>query len=109
MAVRPVAAVEGVQLTTSTATYYTATNKKFTIDKATVTNTTAGAVTFDLYLVPTGGSAGATNQLYKTQSVASNASLTLDAIIGHTLENGGTIQAVASAATSLALRISGRE
>lgn len=101
--------VSGSQIAASNTTYYTATNVRARIDKCTVTNTTAGAVTFNLYLVPSAGSAGVTNQIIDTQSVAAHSVYTCPEVVGHTLASGGFISAGASAATSLTLVVSGLE
>lgn len=90
-------------------TYYTATNLQARIDKCTVLNTSGSAATFDLYLVPVGGTAGVTNQVIKTHSVNVNETYTCPEIVGHWLNSGGFVQAQASAATALTLRISGIE
>lgn len=101
--------VTGSQIAGSNTTYYTATNVRARIDKCTVTNTTAGAVTFNLYLVPSAGAAGVTNQIIDTQSVAAHSNYTCPEIVGHWIDSGGFISAGASAATSLTLVCSGIE
>lgn len=101
--------VSGSQLTNSIATYYTATNLSARIDKCVVLNTTGGAVTFDLHLVPLSGSAGVTNQLIDGQSVGAGQSYTCPEVVGQWILAGGTIQAVASASASLTLMVSGLE
>lgn len=101
--------VSGSQIAGSNTTYYTATNVRARIDKCTATNTTAGAVTFNLYLVPSGGSAGVTNQIIDTQSVAAHSDYTCPEVVGHWIEKGGFLSAGASAATSITLVVSGIE
>lgn len=101
--------VPGSQIAAANTTYYTATNIRARIDKCTVCNNSGGAVTFDLYLVPTGGTAGVTNQIIKTKSVADKETYTCPEAVGHWLESGGFISAGASAATSLTLVVSGIE
>ena len=98
-----------VQLGTSITTHYTATNVRALIDKFTVCNTSAGAVTVDVHLVPSAGSATTTNQIIAARSLAVNETYTFPEIVGHVLESGSTIQANASAATAVSLRVSGRE
>lgn len=109
MAVMGKRLVSGSQIAASNTTYYTATNVRARIDKCTVTNTTAGAVTFNLYLVPSGGSAGVTNQIVDTKSVGVDETYVVSEAIGHWLDVGGFISAGASAATSLTLVVSGVE
>lgn len=92
---------------TSQTTMYTATGLKVIIDKMTVSNPTAGALTYAVNLVPNGGSAGASN-LILTKSLAAGETYTFPEIIGHVLESGGFISVIASSA-SLIHRASGRE
>jgi hypothetical protein len=86
---------------------YTATGLKTIIDKFTVSNPTAGALTYAVNLVPSGGSAGASN-LILTKSLAAGETYTFPEVIGHVLESGGFISVIASS-TSLIHRASGRE
>lgn len=109
MAVTPKRLVSPQHLTTLIVTYYTATNVRATLDKVTLSNTTGGAITVDLHLVPSGGTADATNKLLSGKSIAGNATDTCPEIVGHILESGETIQAKASAGSSVNLRVSGRE
>ena len=88
---------------------YTATNCKTIIDKFTVTNTTAGNVTFSVNLITSGGSAGVSNLILDTRSIAPDETYTCPELVGQALESGGFISTIASAATSLTIRASGRE
>lgn len=102
--------IDGSQLTTGIATYYTvAAGKTATIKKLTITNTTGSAETFDLHLVPSGDSATASNQIQDGVSVAANSTLVVNAATDHVLEAGGTIQALASAGSALTIIASGNE
>lgn len=97
-------AITAAQLTTSAATYYTApANTKSTISALTLTNTTGGAVTATVHLVPSGGSASDTNKIMSARSIAAGESYVVAAAIGQTMEAGGTLQALASANTSISL------
>lgn len=109
MAINLVNLVPGSVLTNSTATYYTGTNVTATIRNATVTNPTGGAVTVTLYIVPSGGSAAASNEKIAARSVAAGETYLCPELIGANVAVGGTIQAVASANTSLTLMVSGYE
>lgn len=109
MAITPARLIAGSQIAASATTYYTATNKKARIDAMTLCNTTGGAITVDIHLVPSGGSATASNQILQDYSVAANSAVVVTQAIGHWLEAGGTIQASASAATSVTLVASGVE
>lgn len=90
-------------------TQYTATNCKTIIDKFTVTNTTAGPVTFACNLVASGGAAGASNLVLSTKSIAAGEAYTCPELVGQTLEPGGFISTLAGAAASLTISASGRE
>lgn len=88
---------------------YTATNCKTIIDKFTATNTTAGAVTLSVNLVAAAGAAGAANLVVSAKSIAAGECYTFPELVGQTLEPGGFISTIASAATSLTISASGRE
>jgi hypothetical protein len=90
-------------------TQYTATNCKAIIDKFTVTNTSAGNVTISVNLVTVGGSTGASNLVMDTRAIAPDETYTCPELVGQALESGGFISTIASAATSLTIRASGRE
>jgi len=88
---------------------YTAAGCKTIIDKFTITNTTAGNVTLSVNLVPSGGSASASNLIIDAKAVAPGDTYTCPELVGQTLEPSGTISTIASAATSLTISASGRE
>ena len=90
-------------------TQYTATNCKAIIDKFTATNTTAGNVTISVNLVTSGGTAGASNLIVDTRSLAPDETYTFPELVGQALEPSGFISTIASAATSLTIRANGRE
>ena len=94
--------ITSAQLTTSAAAYYTVpANTKSIIKKLTFTNSTAGALTFTVYLVPSGGTAGVTNILISAQAIAAGECVECFQALGQTLQTGGTIQALASAGASI--------
>lgn len=102
--------VDGAQLTAAAATYYTAPPFTLaTISACTLTNTTAGAVTATLHLVPSGGTAGAANCILSARTIAAGESYNVGSAIGQTLPAGATLQALASAATAVTLVASGYE
>jgi hypothetical protein len=90
-------------------TQYTATNATAIIDKFTATNTSAGNVTISVNLVTSGGSAGASNLVVDTRAIAPDETYTFPELVGQVLSAGGFISTIASAATSLTIRASGRE
>lgn len=102
------ALVNGSQIAGSNTTYYTA-GTQTRLDKCTVTNTTGGAVSFDLHLVPDGGSADATNQVIVDHNVNDGETYTCPEVVGQWLNKGQFLVAGASSATSLTLRVSGIE
>lgn len=101
--------VPAKQAEATQTTQYTATNCKTIIDKFTVTNTSAGNVTLSVNLVTSGGSAGASNLIVDARAIAPDETYTLPEVVGQVLEPGGFISTIASAATSLTIRVSGRE
>jgi hypothetical protein len=100
----PAKQAEGTQ-----TTQYTATNCKTIIDKFTATNTTAGNVTISVNLVTAAGSAATSNLIVDTRSLAPDETYTFPELVGQVLEPSGFISTIASAATSLTIRASGRE
>ena len=89
---------------------YTANKCTTIIDKFTVTNTTVGAVTITLYLLPTSTTVPADRyKIVDVRNLDAHECIICNELIGHVLESGGTIWGYASAATSLTIRASGRE
>jgi hypothetical protein len=97
------------QLENSQTSQYTATNVKAIIDKATVTNTSASNVTLSVNLVTVSGSAGASNLIMDNRTIVPDETYLCPELIGQVLEAGGFISTIAGAATSLTMRVSGRE
>ena len=90
-------------------TQYTATNCRTIIDKFTATNTAAGNVTINVNLITSGGTPGDSNLIVDTRSIAPNETYTFPELVGQVLDPSGFISTIASAATSLTIRASGRE
>lgn len=90
-------------------TQYTATNCRCIIDKFTATNTTAGNETISVNLVASGDVAGVANLIVDTRSIAPDETYTFPELVGQVLDSGTFISTIASAATSLTIRASGRE
>lgn len=90
-------------------TQYTAVNCKTIIDKFTATNTSAANVTFSVNIVTSGGSAGVSNLIVDSRAIAPDETYTFPELVGQVLEPSGFISTIASAATSLTIRASGRE
>jgi len=88
---------------------YTAVNCKTIIDKFTATNTSGANVTLGVNLVASGGVAGADNLIVDSRAIAPDETYTFPELVGQVLESGGFISTIASAATALTIRASGRE
>jgi len=97
------------QLENSQTSQYTATNVRAIIDKATITNTSANNVTVSVNLVTVSGSAGASNLIIDTRTIVPDETYLCPELVGQVLEAGGFISTIASAGTSLTMRVSGRE
>lgn len=97
------------QIANSATTYYTATNVRTRIDKLTLCNTTAGAITVTIYKITAAGSASATNTVLSAKSVGAGETYTCPELVGHWLNQGDFIQALASSAASVSIAISGVE
>jgi hypothetical protein len=97
------------QLEATQTTQYTATSVRAIIDKATVTNTDSVARTFSVNLVTSGGSAGNANLVIDTRTVQPDETYLCPELVGQVLAPGGFISTIASNATSLTMRVSGRE
>lgn len=110
MATTPKRLVDGSQLTTSAATYYTCpTLTRARIATFAATNTSGGAVTISVHLVPSAGSATDSNIVADEISLAAKETKSISGAIGQVLEAGGTIQALASANTAINIVVSGYE
>lgn len=88
---------------------YTAVNCKTVIDKFTVTNVSAGNVTFSAYLVPSGGSTSNSNLIVQNQTITPGQCYDAYELVGQSLLPGGFIVCVASATSALVLSATGRE
>lgn len=89
-------------------TQYPSTNVRTIIDKFTATNYSAGAQTLSINLVTLADTAGNQNLIVKTKTLAAGETYTFPEIVGHILGVGDFISTIASAATSINIRASGR-
>ena len=96
--------VEDVQ-----TTQYTATNVTTIIDKFTATNYSATAATISVNLVTNAGSAGNDNLITKTKTLQPSEVYTFPELVGQVLNPGGFISTIAGTASSINMRVSGRE
>ena len=90
-------------------TQYTANAVTAIIDKFTATNYSALAATLSVNLVATGESASNTNLIVKTKTLQPGETYLFPELVGQVLKSGGFISTIASAATSINIRASGRE
>ena len=97
------------QMEATQTTQYTATNARAIIDKATVTNTDTVNRTFSVNLVTSGGSAGNANLVIDDRTVVPGETYLCQELVGQALESASFISTIASAATALTMRVSGRE
>lgn len=89
--------------------YIAPTNTHAIIDKFTATNLDGSSQTVSIYLVPSGGSAGNDNLIVKEKSISSGDTESIDELKNHTLNSGDSIQVLASIASKIVGRASGRE
>ena len=101
--------VPPLQLQNSQTTQYTANNCKAIIDKATITNTDTVNRTVSVNLVTVSGSAGNSNLVIDDKTIVPGETYLCPELVGQSLEPGGFISTIASAATALTFRVSGRE
>lgn len=90
-------------------TQYTASGVTALIDKFTATNYGAATATISVNLVTVTDSAGNQNLIVKTKSLQPAETYTFPEIVGAALAPGGFISTIASAASSITIRSSGRE
>ena len=90
-------------------TQYTATNVSTIIDKFTATNYSASAATISVNLVTQFDSAGNQNLIIKAKTLLPSETYTFPELVGHVLQPGGAISTLASAASAINIRSSGRE
>jgi hypothetical protein len=90
-------------------TQYTATNVSTIIDKFTATNYSASAATISINLVTQFDSSGNQNLIIKNKTLLPSETYTFPELVGHVLQPGGFISTIASAASSINIRSSGRE
>lgn len=93
----------------SQTTQYTASNVTAIIDKLTATNYSSLAATISVNLVTAYDTAGNQNLITKTKTLQPAESYTFPEIVGHVLMSGDYISTVASSATAINMRCSGRE
>ncbi len=109
MAVTVKALIPAKEAEVTQTTQYTAINCRAIIDKFTATNTSAANETISVNIVTSGGTEGNDNLIVDTRSIAPDETYTFPELVGQVLDSGNFISTIASAATSLTIRASGRE
>ena len=100
----PAKTVENTQ-----TTQYTATGVTTIIDKFTATNYNTAAATISVNLVTLAGSAGNSNLITKTKTLQPAEVYTFPELVGQVLNPGDFISTIAGTASSINMRVSGRE
>lgn len=102
--------VAGSQIAATVTTYYTVgTNLRAVLTQVTLTNTTTTARTVDLHLIPSGGTASASNQILSDFPVPANSTKAVFVAVGHVMHTGDFIQAACDSASAVTLQVSGVE
>ena len=98
--------IEGVQVGATETTLYTVSDTQglhAIVKKLTFRNTTAGAVTITVHLVPKSGTAGVTNEVWAATLQASEQQEAYE-VENQDLERGAILSAIAGAAASITAR-----
>jgi len=90
-------------------TQYTASGVTAIIDKFTATNYSTSMATISVNLVADGNAPVNGNLIVKTRTLQPAETYTFPEIVGHILAPGGFISTIASAASAINIRASGRE
>ena len=90
-------------------TQYTANGVTTLIDKFTATNYSGAVASISVNLVTFTDTAGNQNLIVKTKTLQPSETYTFPELVGAALAPGGFISTLASAATSINIRSSGRE
>jgi len=103
--------VESKYIETAETTQYTApVGVRFIIDKVTIAAPAATTTSVTLKVVPAAGTAGASNVVMQAKTMtASDPTYTCPELVGHILNPGDFISAIATVASSVVFRMSGRE
>ena len=89
-------------------TQYTSSGVQTIIDKFTATNYSTSAADISVNLVTATDTAGNQNLVVKTKTLQPSETYTFPELVGHVLPLNGFISTLASAATSISIRASGR-
>lgn len=110
MTVTPKTLIESKYAASSEATEYAVPTATTTIiDKFTATNTDTGSQSLTVYIVPNGGAFGGSNKIMSAKSISAGATYDFTELKNQILGAGASIVTVASAASKVVQRASGRE
>lgn len=108
MAYTPKSLIDAKDAESVQTTQYTATNVRTLIQLFTATNTTAGALTISVNIVPAAASAGDSNLIVDEKQINAGETYNFPELAGHILEESDFISTLASA-TGLTIKASGVE
>lgn len=100
--------IQSKQAENAETTQYISANCTTIVDKFTAMNTSGSTQTLTVSLVANGGAAS-TEEKVITVSILAGKTYTFPEIVGHSLDNNDFISTLASAATSINIRASGRQ
>lgn len=101
--------VEAKQAENAQTTQYTSTGVTTIIDKFTATNTSASAASISVNIAVAAATTGDNNLIVKTKTLQPAETYIFPELVGQIMNNGDYISTIASAATSITIRVSGRE
>ena len=109
MTITPTNLHAGYLLDVTTVALFTndSTATRTVITAASAHNTHTAALTFDIYIVPSGESVGAAYEIYGSEPVATLKTHKMSALVGQELDPGDVLYGKASTASKIACRISG--
>lgn len=108
MTTRAAVLLQAKQAENSQTTQYTSTNVTTIIDKFTATNVSGGAVTISVNVVESGDTAGTDNLIVQAKSIQAGETYLFPEMTNRILGAGDFVSTVASAATSINIRMEGR-
>lgn len=109
MSIRATQLIAPQMLTSSAATYYTATRVTARVDSFTVTNTDSSAHNLTVHIVPSGGSAAASNRIISAKAIHAGETYTCPEMIGKVIPTGSFIQALDDAGSVMSINAGGIE
>lgn len=109
MATQAIVLIESKTLESSQTDQYTAVGVKARIDKFTLTNQDTVSRAVSVNLIPSGGSAAASNLVLKSKTILPGQTYECPELVGQLLAAGGKISTIAPAGSSVTCRANGVE